>query len=61
MIIQDSKDLARILKNARAEAVPHQHFNHLDFVWSKDIKRLLNDRIVEIIEKSWNVTRIEEL
>ncbi|XP_031783791.1 lipase 3 isoform X2 [Nasonia vitripennis] len=34
------------------EAVPDEKFSHLDFLWSTDIRKLLNDRIFEFISKT---------
>ncbi|OXU23413.1 hypothetical protein TSAR_002183 [Trichomalopsis sarcophagae] len=48
---EESLDLLDILKNARAESVPHDNFGHMDFLWAKNIKRLLQDRILEIISE----------
>lgn len=45
-------DLLNRLRYARAESVPHENFSHLDFVWGKDIKRLLQNRVMQIIENS---------
>ncbi|OXU23412.1 hypothetical protein TSAR_002182 [Trichomalopsis sarcophagae] len=47
---EDSMDLLNRLRNARAESVPYDNFNHLDFIWGKDTKRLLQNRIMQIIE-----------
>ncbi|KAJ8667200.1 hypothetical protein QAD02_008862 [Eretmocerus hayati] len=58
---EDSLDLIRNLRNAKAESVPHRNFTHLDFIWAKDIKHLLHDRVLEIIQRSQLTTRIENL
>ncbi|XP_044010329.1 lipase member N-like [Aphidius gifuensis] len=48
-----AKDTEEIIKRVSskviAEPVPHKAFNHLDFIIAKDIKKLLNDRIIERI------------
>lgn len=52
VVFQESLDLLNRLRYARAESVPHDSFSHLDFIWAKDIKRLLQNRVVQIIENS---------
>ncbi|XP_008213182.2 lipase 3-like [Nasonia vitripennis] len=47
---EDSLDLVTRLRFSRVEMVPHDSFSHFDFMWAKDIKRLLQDRIMQIIE-----------
>lgn len=45
-------ELKSLIKQARVEIVPHNNFNHLDFVWAKNLKHLLQNRILEIIDRS---------
>ncbi|XP_058795451.1 lipase 3-like [Phymastichus coffea] len=49
---EDSFDLVTRLNNAHVESVPHDNFTHLDFVWGRNIKTLLHDRVMEIIESA---------
>ncbi|XP_014224527.1 lipase 3-like [Trichogramma pretiosum] len=45
-------DLAKKLPNVvTVEPVPHKKFSHMDFLYSKDIKVLLNDRILNLINR----------
>ncbi|XP_011860684.1 PREDICTED: lipase 3-like [Vollenhovia emeryi] len=45
-------DLSERLPNVLlTEEVPYKFFNHLDFVWAIDVKTLLYNRILELIEK----------
>ncbi|XP_044010326.1 lipase 1-like [Aphidius gifuensis] len=45
---KDSEEIIkRVSSKVIAEPVPHKAFNHLDFIIAKDIKKLLNDRILE--------------
>lgn len=50
---QDVDTLARQLPNVVFKyLVRHDKFNHLDFVWSINLRYWLNDRIIEQIEKA---------
>ena len=31
--------------------VPDRKFNHIDFLWARDVKRLLYDHLVEQLDK----------
>ncbi|CAB0032502.1 unnamed protein product [Trichogramma brassicae] len=45
-------DLAKKLPNVvTVEPVPHKKFSHMDFLYSKDIKILLNDRILNLLNR----------
>lgn len=49
---QDNEALARRLSNVVGIfRVPFRHFNHLDFIWSSDSKRLLYDQVCMLMEK----------
>lgn len=30
--------------------VPYEFFNHMDFIWAKDLKILLNDKVLQIFK-----------
>ncbi|XP_014232840.2 lipase 3-like [Trichogramma pretiosum] len=44
--------LSKVLPNVEVvEAVPHEKFNHLDFVLARDVKTLLYDRVMEVMAR----------
>ncbi|XP_017768293.1 PREDICTED: uncharacterized protein LOC108556624 [Nicrophorus vespilloides] len=49
---QDNLAMARKLRNVVGIfKVPYRHFNHLDFLWSSDSKRLLYDQVIVLMDK----------
>lgn len=47
---QDVHQLSKDLGNTYGEfPVPHNGFNHLDFMWAKDVKVLLYDKILSLM------------
>lgn len=47
---QDVHQLSKDLGNTYGEfLVPHEYFNHLDFMWAKDVKELLYDKILSLM------------
>ncbi|XP_044010330.1 lipase 3-like [Aphidius gifuensis] len=45
---KDSEEIIkRVSSKVLAEPVPHKAFSHFDFVLAKDVKKLLNERIIE--------------
>ncbi|XP_026468936.1 lipase 3-like [Ctenocephalides felis] len=49
---QDVKHLSKELPNVlEVYRVPHDRWNHMDFLWAVNVKKLLYDRVVENIEK----------
>lgn len=47
---QDIRYLRKTLtNNPVTEEVPNKKFTHFDFLWAKDLKKLLNDRLVRLI------------
>ncbi|XP_011860849.1 PREDICTED: lipase 3-like isoform X2 [Vollenhovia emeryi] len=54
MVVKEENvlELSKRLPNVfLTEKVPYQLFNHVDFVWAIDVKTLLYDRILELIQK----------
>ncbi|OXU22296.1 hypothetical protein TSAR_007234 [Trichomalopsis sarcophagae] len=48
---ENAVQLSKMLPNVLTiETVPDGKFNHLDFLFARDLKILLNDRLIEIIE-----------
>lgn len=51
--LSDEKDVirfAKILKgNATLRRVCYKDFNHLDFIWAIDVKEIINDCIVDLV------------
>ncbi|XP_014233463.2 lipase 3-like [Trichogramma pretiosum] len=44
--------LSKVLPNVEViEAVPHERFNHFDFVIARDVKKLLYDRVMEVMAR----------
>lgn len=49
LFFQDPTELARELPNVVAlEPIADENFSHLDFLFSKDVKKLINDRILRV-------------
>ncbi|XP_051160822.1 uncharacterized protein LOC127281249 [Leptopilina boulardi] len=47
---EDSEELKKLLPNVvTLEKVPHPNFSHLDFIWARNVKSLLNDRILKLM------------
>ncbi|XP_043481763.1 lipase 3-like [Leptopilina heterotoma] len=54
---EDSEELKKHLPNVVTfEKVPHANFSHLDFLWAKNVRTLLNDRIIQLMSKFDNFT-----
>lgn len=56
---KDVERLVKALPNAVGPyLIPHQTFNHLDFLWGVDVRRLLYDDMLEMMKQSeqisWN-------
>ncbi|KAG8230454.1 hypothetical protein J437_LFUL009942 [Ladona fulva] len=52
---QDVLDLYKGLGNVKAMLpVPHLQFNHLDFLWATDVKELLYDKILSLMNGALN-------
>ena len=50
--MQDAEELSKHLPNVVTfEKVPHSNFSHLDFLWAKSIRPLLNERILQLVSK----------
>jgi pimeloyl-ACP methyl ester carboxylesterase len=48
----DAYRIAERLPNlVRFHRVNHDHFNHMDFIWAKDVETLVNNLVMEYIEK----------
>lgn len=48
----DVLELAKHLRHAHLDEVDHPRFNHLDFVWAKNIKELLYNKIINKMARS---------
>lgn len=47
---QDVEELYKNLGNPFGKfRVPHEQWNHLDFMWAKDVKELLYDKIISLM------------
>lgn len=47
-VVEDVKILAKQLPNVINDyLVPHKEFNHVDFIWGKDARRLVYDEIIK--------------
>ncbi|XP_072931727.1 gastric triacylglycerol lipase-like [Epargyreus clarus] len=46
--------MKHVIKRRGCSEVPLLTFNHLDFLWAKDVKSLLYDRVLEFIERYTN-------
>lgn len=53
IFLQDTKLLyQQISKPMGLVRVPFDKFNHVDFLWAKDINKLLNDELIEFVKNS---------
>lgn len=51
--MRDVKRLKKVLRSIKFKyLVPYPGWNHMDFIWAKDIKEILNDMVIENIRKS---------
>jgi len=51
-LFQNVLELSKRLPNVLlTEKVPYKFFTHLDFLWAINVKTLLYDRILELIQK----------
>lgn len=51
--LQNLNELLKKLRNiAEIYEVPHNMFNHIDYLWARDVKTLLNDKLVELLASS---------
>lgn len=58
-ISQDVDQLYKELGNPFGKfRVPHEQFNHLDFMWAKDVKELLYDKILSLMTNFQHWTTI---
>lgn len=49
-VAKDVKKLISILPNVINDyLVPHEKFNHIDFIWGKDVQHLVYDEIVKTL------------
>lgn len=52
------KDIVRLASElpnmVGSHYVPHKSFNHFDFVWGKDVRRLIYDNIVDEMKRADN-------
>lgn len=50
--IENVYELRDVLPNIiRDYLVPFDQFNHLDFIWAKDVKSLVNNDVVDVLNK----------
>ncbi|XP_043269179.1 uncharacterized protein [Venturia canescens] len=50
--VEEIYDLAESLSNVTIlEAVPFRKFNHMDFIWARDVRELLYKRILRLIQQ----------
>ncbi|KAL9925202.1 lipase 3 isoform 1-T3 [Glossina fuscipes fuscipes] len=49
--VKDVEYLARLLPCARLFRIPYNDWNHYDFLWSVNVKEIINKRIIEKIER----------
>lgn len=48
--VQDVKQLESTLPNViESYRVPFKKFNHIDFLWSRNVKELINDKILQLL------------
>lgn len=52
---EDVEHLAEVLPCAQLHRIPHDDWNHYDFLWSKNVKVVLNDQIISKIDKYENL------
>lgn len=50
-ILRLAKELPNIIGSY---LVPHKHFNHVDFVWGMDVRRLIYDNIIREMKSADN-------
>lgn len=48
--VEDVEYLASLLPCAELYRIPYDDWNHYDFLWSVNVKEMINDRIIEKIE-----------
>jgi len=56
-LFQDVIKLNRALTNVvDLYCVPWDDFNHFDFLWANDVKSLINDRVIRLLQKFESLT-----
>lgn len=52
-VVKDVEKLVKVLPNVvKKYVIPHKKFNHTDFIWGKDVTRLLYDIIIKIMKST---------
>lgn len=52
--VEDVEYLATLLPCAELHHIPYTDWNHYDFLWSTNVKEVINDRIIERVQRYEN-------
>ncbi|XP_028169330.1 lipase 3-like [Ostrinia furnacalis] len=54
-LLSDERDVMKLherLPHSTLYLVPFEKFNHMDYLWAKDAPRLVNDKVMEVLNKA---------